>query len=270
MTRTVLHLAPFLLAAVLAACGPAPGAPAAAGDGPVQADTGYVAPPELVGAARQAGRLVLSGRAPAGAEVLLASPDGSSAGAKADGRGMWSLSVPAPAAAPAMYALSARIGERVVRAEGAVLALPLPGPPALLARAGVAALPLEGPSRGLSLTALDYDEGGGAAVAGVSPAGARVRLSIDGIQAGLDQADARGRFAVLGASRPLEPGQRRLRVEMDGAAPAQAAVMVSRAAPLGRAAFRAERQAGGWRVDWARAGGGVQTTLVFDVAGAGS
>jgi hypothetical protein len=153
----------------------------------------------------------------------------------------------------------------VVRAEGAVLALPPPGPPVVLARAGFAALPLEGPSQRLQVTALDYDAGGGAAVAGVGPARARVRLTIDGAEAGLDQADARGRFAVIGASRPLLPGARRLRVEADGGGRAEALAQVASVEPLGAAAYRAVRQDGGWRVDWARAGGGVQSTFVFDL-----
>lgn len=268
MTRSAPQIAPLVLALALAACGPPGRAPAPAGqaEAPVAGDTGYVAPPELGAAERGAGRLTLSGHAAPGAQVRLASPGGVSAVAAADAQGGWSMSVPAPATAPAMYALSAQIRERVVRAQGAVLALPPPGPPAVVARAGFAALPLEGPSPSLRITALDYDAGGGAAVAGVGPAGARVQLSIDGIQAGLDQADARGRFAVLGANRPLERGNRRLQVAIRGAQ-AEVEAAVSPAAPLGAAAFRAVRQTGGWRVDWARAGGGLQTTLVFDAAG---
>jgi hypothetical protein len=163
-----------------------------------------------------------------------------------------------------MYALSARIGERVVRAEGAVMALPPPGPPVLVGRSGFAALPLQGPAPRLQITALDYDSGGGAAVAGVGPARARVRLTIDGVEAGLDQADAKGRFAVIGANRPLEPGARVLRVEAGGGGSAEARVQVRPVQPLGGVPFRTERQEGGWRLDWARAGGGVQSTFVFD------
>ncbi len=107
-------------------------------------------------------------------------------------------------------------------------------------------------------------------MAGVGPARARVRLTIDGAEAGLDQSDARGRFAVIGANRPLEPGPRRLHVEADGGGragvlAADALAQISPVAPLAGSAFRAVRQDGGWRVDWARAGGGVQSTFVFDV-----
>jgi hypothetical protein len=260
MSRIHLIL-PLLLAA---ACSPAPPTPAPQAAAEPRADTGYLAPPELATAVRQGGRLTLSGRAPGSSQVRLVSPDGTMATAAADDQGRWSLSVPAPRAAPAMFALSAAVGDRVVRAEGAVLALPPSGPAAVLARAGTGVVPLDGPSRQLRVTALDYDEGGGAAVAGTSPPGARVRLSIDGAQDGFDQADAQGRFAVVGAARPLTPGSRRLLVEMDGAAPAALVASVSPAAPLGKTAFRAVRQEGAWRIDWARAGGGVQTTVVFD------
>jgi hypothetical protein len=265
MTR-IRQTLPPLVAALLSAgtaCSPAPPAPAPSTPEP-RADTGYLFPPELAAAVRLGGRLTFSGSAPANAQVRLVSPDGSMASAMADGQGRWSLAVPAPAETPAMYALSAMVGDRVVRAEGAVLALPPSGPPAVLARAGTGVAPLDGPSKRLRVTALDYDEGGGAAVAGTSPPGARVRLSIDGAPDGFDQADTAGRFAVVGANRPLTPGSRRLLVEMDGAPPAERVVAVSPAAPLGRAAFRAVRQDGAWRVDWARPGGGVQTTVVFD------
>ena len=79
-------------------------------------------------------------------------------------------------------------------------------------------------------------------------------MTIDGAPAGLDQADARGRFAGIGANQPLRNGGRRLRVETQGDA-AAVAVAVTPAPPLGRSAFRAVREPGGWRVDWARAGG---------------
>lgn len=266
MTDPAPRIAGLLLVALLSACGPGGAGGGAQGErSPAAADTGYVAPPTLIAAERRAGRLLLSGRAPPGARVSLAAPEGGEAVATASEQGLWSIAVPAPVAAPAMYALSARIADRVVRGEGAVLALPPPGPPALVARPGFGAQPLGGPAAGLRIWALDYDAAGGAAVAGLGPAGARVRLSIDGVQAGLTQADARGRFAVLAAAAPMEPGRRRLRVETAAAAE-EAQVMVSHAAPLGSSAYRAVREDAGWRVDWARAGGGVQTTLVFDAA----
>lgn len=253
-------------ATAVAACGPStqPAATAPPEAPRPAADAGYLDPPEPVAAVRRPQGLALSGTAPSGSEVRLASPDGGGGAAVADAKGDWTLILPAPMGQPAMYALSARLGDRTIRAEGAVMVLPPPGPPLLMARAGFAALPLEGPAQRLQITALDYDSGGGAAVAGVGPARARVRLTIDGVEAGLDQADAKGRFAVIGANRPLEPGLRTLRVEAGGGGAAEIKVQVRAVQPLGDAAFRAERQDGGWRLDWARAGGGVQSTFVFD------
>jgi hypothetical protein len=44
----------------------------------------------------------------------------------------------------------------------------------------------------------------------------------------------------------------------------QAGFAISPAAPIGSAPFHAQRQGGGWRVDWVTPGGGPQTTLVLD------
>lgn len=162
-----------------------------------------------------------------------------------------------------MYAFSAAIGTRVLRAEGAVLLAPPPGPAALLVRAGYAALTVGGPERIPRVVTLDYDVGGAAAVAGFASPRAEVRLSLDGRPAGLDQADVSGRFGVLASNAPLAPGSRRLQVEANGVR-AELTAQVSPAAPLAGAPFRAIREAGAWRVDWAPSGGGVQTTLVFD------
>ena len=256
-------------ALALAACGPAPSEAAKSASAPQAARpaaTGYLAPPDLAGAQRTATGLALQGHAPAGVTVNLASPEGARLSVAAGADGRWSLTVPSPAR-PGMFALSANLDGRTIRAEGAVLILPEPGPPALLVRAGFAAAPLGAAARTPSVTALDYDRGGGAAVAGLARPMARVRLSIDGMAAGVAQADEDGRFAVLAANRPLSPGRRRLQIDTD-AGQAEVQVEVSQPVPLGEAVYRASRLEGGWRIDWVPAGGGVQTTVVFDQAAA--
>ena len=167
---------------------------------------------------------------------------------------------------PEMFAFSAIGGGRTVRAEGAVVTLPAPATPALLARAGFGVLAAGAgrrrpgdPSRGSTTRAAARRS------SGLAAPDASVRLSLDGMPAGLAQADARGRFAVLAANRTLEPGRRRIEVETE-AGRAQVTVASTIAAPLSGAPFRAARMDGGWRIDWAPPGGGVQTTLVFDAA----
>ena len=262
LSRTTAGAVLAVLAAV--ACSPPGPAPQArpAEVAAVRAAEGYMAPPELIGADRRGGATTLRGRATPGAKISLVSPDGSAAAAIADASGAWSVRLPSPQASPAMYALAAQVGARVLRAEGAVLLAPSPGPPVLVVRAGYAALAL-GPSEpSPRVVALDYDAGGAAAVAGFTAPRAEVRLSLDGRPAGIDQADANGRFAVLAASAPLNPGPRCLQVEANGSR-AEVVAVVSPPGPL-QGPFRAVREAGAWRVDWAPAGGGVQTTLVFD------
>jgi len=228
-------------------------------------DAGYMAPPILTQAGREAGRLTLSGRAPPGAQVRLASPEGQVHAARAGGSGVWELVLPIPKA-PSMLAFWAETGDRAVRSEGALFVAPAPSPPALLLRPGFGALSLAGPREQPELVAVDYDPSGGAAVAGLARPNAAVRLSLDGVQAGIGQADAQGRFAVVAANLTLEDGVRRIEVETPQGG-AEAMIRVSPVQPLGSLVYRATRQTDGWRIDWAPPGGGVQTTLVFDVPG---
>jgi hypothetical protein len=263
-SKIVLSVLPALVAAglALAACGPreqavAPDVPASAGP------EGFLAPPSIESARRTGAELVLTGTAPTGAAaVRLTSPEGLSLVAQAGADGRWALSLPTPSE-PLMFAVAADVGGRQVPAQGPLILLPAPGPPAMMARAGFAALPIGAPAGVPAVAALDYDAGGGAAVAGFARPDTRVRLSLDGAAAGISQADEAGRFAVIAANRPLSPGRRRLQVETE-TGEADVDVDVSRPEPLGSLAYRAERQADGWRIDWAPAGGGVQTTVVFD------
>lgn len=252
-------------ALTLVACG-GPSAPPAPppSAGVAAAESGYEAPPQLSSATRQNGQLVLAGRAQSGAEVRLASPDGRLLTATAGADGAWTIMLP-ETRTPEMFAFSAIGGGRTVRAEGAVVTLPAPATPALLARAGFGVLGLGQGAGAPVILAVDHDQSGGAAVSGLAAPNASVRLSLDGMPAGLAQADARGRFAVLAANRTLEPGRRRIEVETE-AGRAQVTVASTIAAPLSGAPFRASRMDGGWRIDWAPPGGGVQTTLVFDAA----
>ena len=259
-----------LAALTLGACSrPTDKAPEAAAD-KTQApasNAGYLTPPQLSLAVRRPdGAVHLTGAAVAGARVHLASPEGAAFEATAAPDGAWALDLP-PAVTPRMFSVSAEAGDETVRAEGALLVLPLPASPALLVRAGFAALVL-GPTpapKAAGIVALDYDGGGGAAVAGFASPGAQVRVSLDGQPAGLDQANAKGRFAVMAPNRRLAAGRRRIEIEAQGAPPIGVEAEVSPPAPLS-APYRAVRQAGAWRVDWAPPGGGVQTTLVFDGA----
>jgi len=269
MGRTPLFppsLSACLAALVLTGCGAREGidaAPAPVADSAGEA--AYLAPPALTGAVRQGGRLVLTGTAPEQSQVRLAAPDGRVLSATTDNRGAWTLSLPAPAA-PALFAFSAQTGDRILRGEGAVLLPPGPAPPALLLRPGFGALSVGLAPGGPLIVAVDYDASGGTAVAGMAPANAPVRLSLDGVFAAPAQSDGQGRFAVMAVNRTLAPGARIVEVETTSGK-AEERIMMSPAAPLNGAAYRATRQGNAWRIDWTPSGGGVQTSLVFDAPG---
>lgn len=231
---------------------------------PSAESAGYASPPALVSATRSEGAVLLEGRAQAGARVKIASPDGQVIQASVGNNGRWRAAL--PGAEPRMYALSADVNGRTVRAEGALLTLPQPGPPALLARAGYAVLaPPAAGARGPAITAVDFDAVGSAAVGGTAPPGARVQLAVDGEPSDLDVADPGGRFALVGPrSRPLAPGAHRFAVSSPQGT-ASVVVVLSPAGPLSGQAMRAIRTEPGWRVDWAVPGGGVQSTVVLDL-----
>ena len=260
-------VAVLALTAGLCACGraaPAPSAHAASGD------AGFLPPPTLESADwTAAGGVSLAGRAPPDAVVRLQAPDGRALGVTADSSGGWTAELP-PASAPELFALSAEVAGRTVRAEGALAAAP-PGSTAaaLVARAGAASATAGSATPGgpPALEAIDFDRGGGLAAAGRAAAGATLKLSVDGAAVGAGRADALGRFGLTGVGAPLKPGLHEVRVETQGAA-VEAQVDTSAATPLAGVAFRAARAASGWRVDWAPPGGGVQSLLWLDAPAA--
>jgi hypothetical protein len=241
-------------------------------DAPVGAPAdrgGYLPPPTLTAAARDSdGETALSGLAPAGTEVRLRDPDGAAYSATADRDGSWAVRLP-PSAEPHMFSFEGALDDRVLHAEGAILVLPAPGPPAMLTRAGFGALPLGGSGRsdgGLRILSIDEDGGGGGAVSGYAAPRAPARLVLDNVAVGMGEADDQGRFTLLdlSARTPFSPGPHVIRVESRSAA-VQGALTVERSPPLGAAPFVAARTPSGWRVDWRIPGGGQQTTLVFDL-----
>lgn len=238
-------------------------------DAPAIAPTdkgGYVAPPALTAAARDGdGETELSGLAPVGAEVRLRDPDGAAYSATADRDGSWAVRLP-PSASPRMFAFEGALDDRLLHAEGAILVLPAPGPPALLTRAGVGALPVSTGGGGLSILSIDEDGAGGGAVSGYAAPRAPVRLVLDDVAVGVGEADDQGRFTLLdlSARTPFSPGSHVIRVESRNAA-VQGALVVEGPRALGDQPFAATRTANGWRIDWRIPGGGQQATLVFDL-----
>jgi len=268
-TRTKAALG---LAAVLCtACGAGPDAPAKTSSARPSADeAGFIVPPQAQTLRRlQDGGLVLTGTAPAGAVVRLASPAGSAFAATADDKGRWSITAPA-LARPALFGLSATSHGRTVQAQGYIALLPKGGSSALgaLLRAGAGALPLGPTSERVRITALDLDAARAAIVSGAAPTGAVLAAAVDGVAAGEGAAAADGGFA-LSLIAPVELGPRR--IEVSGPAASAAATVevraLSRPAPL---PYRSERATDAWLIDWITPGGGVQTTYLFDSPGPGA
>ena len=256
------------VAIALASCGPAPSpAPSEAALPAEATEAGYIAPPQLVSAARTGAGLRLAGQAPAGGNVHLASPDGQVFNAVAGSDGRWRIDLPA-AAQPRMFALSVDAAGHVLRSEGAVIVAPAPAYPLLLARAGAAALPAGDGARAPAIVSVDYDRGGGVSIGGFAAPGSALRLTVDGVQAGQAQADGRGRFGVAVTGGQARPGAHIFAVQTAAGAVSARAILST--PPELDAPFRAVREAGAWRIDWAPPGGGAQTTVLIDQRATGS
>lgn len=224
-------------------------------------EKGYIAPPQVLRADVNAGGgISLKGSAEPGAKVELQSPEGEGQSTIAKASGAWLLRLPA-VSRPRMFALSQIIKGRVVHAEGALIVLPRPGPVALLARAGFGSLTMEHAGAGPTLTTIDYDPGGFAAFSGTAQPGSTVRLSLDGAPAGLTQADAMGRYAVLAANHRLSFGPHLALIET-GTGEIRRPFELIQPGPL-TSPYQASAEPGGWRVEWTPSGGGVQTTLIL-------
>jgi len=234
------------------------------------AEAGYLPPPQLRSVVRSRTAVMLLGSAAPNARVELMAPEGDVIAVHSSVAGAWRLTLPA-VARPRMFALEARIkdgapGGRVVHSEGALVLIPHSGPPALLVRAGAGALVFAAQTVRPSLDALDYDPGGFSAAAGRARPGASVRLMMDGVLAGVGQADAGGRYSILAANRRLPLGGHTAVVQSaDGQDERQ--FMISPPGPTLTTSYKVDPTPDGWRLEWVIPDGAVQTTLVFIPAG---
>lgn len=263
----------LLLCASLGGCGPrvdsahvradpTQGAPAEDGG----AEAGYLPPPRLASVIRSPTTVSLIGSAAPGARVELMAPEGETMAVQANGAGAWRLNLPA-VTRPRMFALQDRLNAaapdaRLVHSEGALILIPHAGPPALLVRPGAGALVFSGQTVRPSLDALDYDPSGFSAAGGRAQPGASVRLMMDGQLAGVGQADAGGRYAILAANRRLAFGAHTALVQSAGGQD-ERQFTISPPGPTLTTLYKVDPIPEGWRLEWALTGGGVQTTLVF-------
>ncbi|MDR3512474.1 MAG: hypothetical protein P4L73_12630 [Caulobacteraceae bacterium] len=228
--------------------------------------TGYVRPPQVGGAARSAdGGTVLSGAGEPDVRLRLASPDGGSYGATADDGGRWSIALP-PTTQVRLFGLSEELAGRVIQGEGYIAVLPAPGRPAVLLRAGAGAAPLED-APAPQIIAVDFDAAGGGVVSGAAAPGSAIRGLVDGAAAGETHAGPHGRYSMALAAT-LKAGAHHVQIQSP-AGTIDTALDVSRASePLTGLPYRGQRLGDRWRIDWLTPGGGPQTTVVFDAAGA--
>jgi hypothetical protein len=258
--RRLLALA-CAVACGLAACDKPPPPAKPAGLSP----SDYAPPPEVTGAVRAAdGSTTLTGTAVPLARIRLASPSGASIGATAGADGRWSAALPA-AADVRLLSLSQDIEGRLVRARGYLALAPEPGPAAAILRPGAGARPA-GDLPTPSIGSVEFDALGAGVVSGVARPDQAVRVFLDGQEAGEGKADPHGHFDITLSDSLAPTGHSVIVSTPDGRA--ARAFDATRAGPMPAPPFSAERRTGAWRIDWMTPGGGVQSTVLFDPAGA--
>jgi hypothetical protein len=257
MSPARVRYAVILGAIALAGCGPRSAPPAPRGEAVSVSAADYLAPPAPDAIERAASGLSLTGSAPAGSRVRLATPQGQAQFADADSKGRWRIAL-GVVAEPRIYGLSVTHKGRQAQAQGYVLVEP--GGRAALLRAGAAARRLDRPGKA-GLRTLDFDREGAAVVSGEVAASSTVLLRIDGEQAAEGRADGGGRLE-LAVPTPMRPGLHRLQIYADGAQDTLA-VQVSPPEPLAQGPLRSQLTAAGLRVDWMTPGGGIQSTILI-------
>jgi hypothetical protein len=236
-----------------------PPAPAQLGLADRGTEATYLPPPQLVDARiGHDGAIEVVGQAAPMAKVTFSTPEGDSFHATADAHGAWVARLP-QSGLPRLFAISDTSRQGPVHAEGALVTIPHAAVSAVMVRAGYAALPI-GRSSTPEIVSVDYDPGGFAGVSGLAPANSPVRLGIDGLPAGVAQADAQGRFAMLATNRRPGFGVHELEVATSEGV-VRRTVMLTPPDPLTRP-YTASGAPGSWTVEWALNGGGVQTTLL--------
>ena len=203
----------------------------------------------------------LSGSAPAGAQVRLATPQGEALTAVADAHGRWTAAL-GPVGDVRIFGLSATAKGRQVQSEGYVL-VTAKGQAAVL-RAGAGARRID-PAPRPGIRAIDFDRGGGLEITAAAAPGATVILKLDGRQAALGRTDAAGRYDAslpsAGSQTRILPGAHQAQVFGDGFSDS-VSFQVAAAAPLAQGPLRSQLTPAGLRVDWMTPGGGVQSTIL--------
>ncbi|MFN3514094.1 MAG: hypothetical protein ACK41C_13680 [Phenylobacterium sp.] len=249
---------PFaVVLALLAGCGEG-GTPIVPKAPPPSAESAYLAAPSVTAAEPGREALILSGAAPAGARVRLATPAGEALFAEADDQGRWRLALPAGDEAR-IFGLSAFSGGRTAQAEGYLLVTGAGEAVMLRAGAGAVRIGREGRAQ---VDAVDFDREGGAVISGRAPAGATLSIHVDGDQVVDGRADAAGRYAIP-LPQPITGASHLIDVFGD-AAENPVTIDARPAAPISDGPFRIAPVSGGLRIDWLTPGGGVQSTLLLE------
>lgn len=217
----------------------------------------YVAPPVVTSLSiDQDGELTVSGLAAPDERVRLTEMSGAAHGVTADAQGMFSVVLPAGAAADRLISINAQRGDRAVSSDGWLFSPASAPTRAVMLRAGAASLPV-GPAPLLAVA--DVDAGGGLALAGLAPPDTPVVVSVDGSERGRVQSDATGRW-WLSLGRPVGSGVHAITVT---AGAQRTDLSLDLTAYVPGSALQTTAVSSGIRVDWTLPGGGGQSTIII-------
>lgn len=238
---------PMLIAVLglAAACSPSRPGEAPAAD---PAASAWISPPRIQAVRRAAGGLTVSGQASPGARVVLRGGDGAAFAASADDAGRFEVQI---GASPYDLLLIPEVqsGQDAAPAPERLLIVAGANGPVVMLAPGAAGRRLDG---GGALGAVDSD-GRMLALSGRAPAGAELRVTVNGRPVTVVHAEKAGRWTAVA---PYSGGP--ARVEVAGA--------VYEFPGDGGAEASAMRAGAGWRLAWTLPAGGRQVTWLPDAA----
>ncbi len=255
---TVVRLAVLTGLAVATGCSPKPEA-AQDPDAYLRA-AGYSPAPQILSVTGNGNTAIITGQALPGGRVRILYGEQRAIGLTADTKGRFSADVPLGPEG-GLFDISMDDAGRMMQAEGRLF-IPLGAPQkAILLRGGAPSLAVS-PKAVQGVAVIDYDAAGAMTVMGRVTPGAAIVVTVDNESwPKQPPAGADGLFVAVCQFLPPQADTTPINVTVAAGSQTWNRVIAVSAPPSGDRITAVE--GGGWRVDWAVPGGGMQTAMVF-------
>lgn len=256
LARRLYVLSAVALAVAAAGCSPKP--EASQDPDAYMRSKGYARAPQILSVTGSGGVATVSGQAVPEGRVRFLYGGQRAIGVTADSKGRFKADLPLSGQG-GLFDVAVEDTGRLVQAEGRLFIPPEAPQKAVLMRSGSSSLPVAPQGQGIAF--VDYDAAGAMMITGVAKPGAAISAVVDG-ESWPKQAQAATDGSFTAVTQIPPPGDTVAAVNVTVQAGGQS---FQRAVPVSHptAGDSVTPVDGGWRVDWAVPGGGMQTTIVF-------